>query len=99
MQKLKCFQFYKNLRKQFQVHHQKQRRLATKSPRYKSSEKIDNTKFKGVQLQNKVTPLVIWDLHHEGVGLVSNLRITPDAIFVHLCGLRLLIIQAQLVKF
>jgi hypothetical protein len=50
MQKLKCFQFCKKFRKQSQVHHQKWGQPATKSPRYESSEKLNNTKFKGVQL-------------------------------------------------
>ncbi len=54
---------------------------ATKSPRYESSKNYDNTKLKGVQLQDKGTPLVVWDFHHEGVGPMSNLRTTPKVIF------------------
>jgi hypothetical protein len=80
MQKLKCFQFCKNLCRQFQVHHQKKGRHATKSPRYENSEIFDNTKLKGVQCQDEGALLVVHDFHHEGVGLVSNLWMTPKVV-------------------
>jgi hypothetical protein len=41
---------------------------------YESSKKCDNTKFEGVQLQDEGTPLIVQDLHHEGVELMLNLR-------------------------
>ncbi len=80
IQKLNSFQFCKTIPKKIQVHCQKWGQLATKSPRYESLKKFDNTKFVGVWLWNKGAPLAIWDLHHEGVGLISNIRMTHGAI-------------------
>jgi hypothetical protein len=33
---------------------------------------------------------MVWDLHHEGARLVSNLGIILRVIFIHLCGLKLI---------
>jgi hypothetical protein len=44
-------------------------------------DKCDNTKFKEVQLQEKGAPLTVWDLHHNDVMLMSNLGMTPKAVF------------------
>jgi len=41
---------------------------------------VSNTKLKGVQFRNEGTPLGVRDLHHEGVGLVSNLGMIPKTI-------------------
>ncbi len=56
-------------------------RLVTKSSRCKSLKKCNNTKLKGVRLQNEGAPLVVQDLHHEDVVSMSNLGITLEAIF------------------
>jgi hypothetical protein len=43
-------------------------------------EKCNDTKFKGVQLQDKHTLLEVRDLHHEDVVLISNLEMTPEVV-------------------
>jgi hypothetical protein len=45
-----------------------------------SLEKYDNTKLEGVQLQDERTPLEVWDIHHEDVTLVSNLKMIPEVV-------------------
>jgi len=72
----KCFEFHKNFCGQFQVDHQKRGQLATKSLKYESLEKCDNIKLEG-------------DFHHKDVVSMSNLRMTPEALFHYLCSLKL----------
>jgi hypothetical protein len=81
MRRYKCFQFHNNLHKQFQIHHQKQGQLVTRSPGCKNSEKCDNTKLKGVQLQDERALIEFWDLHHEDGVSMSNLKMISEAIF------------------
>jgi hypothetical protein len=57
-----------------------QGQLTTKSPRYENLEKFDNTKLKGVWLQDEGALFVVWDFHHKSVGLMSNVRMIPWAI-------------------
>jgi hypothetical protein len=68
MQKWKCFQSRNNFHRRFQVHHQKRGRFTTKSLRCESSEKCNNTKLKGDQLQDGHTFFVVWGFHHEDVA-------------------------------
>jgi hypothetical protein len=56
-------------------------RPATKSPKYESSKKCNNTKFEWVQLWNEGLPLIVWNLHLEGVRSMSNQWMTPGAYF------------------
>jgi len=43
-------------------------------------KKIDTTKLKGASPQDKGTPFKVRDFHHEGVGLVLNIRTIPRAV-------------------
>ncbi len=55
--------------------------LQQNHPRCESSEKYNNTNFKGVQPQDKGAPLIVRNLHHEKVVSMSNLRMTPKVVF------------------
>jgi hypothetical protein len=48
---------------------------------YESLKKFDNTKFEWVWFWNEGTLFDVRDLHYEGVKLISNLKMTPKAIF------------------
>ncbi len=76
----KCFRFYNNLHRQFQVRHWKQGRFVTRSPRCESLAKYDSTRLEGVQLQNECTPLEVRVFCHEDATLGSNLKMTPKAV-------------------
>ncbi len=54
--------------------------LATKSLGCESSEKCNNTKLEGVQLQDERAPLTVWDIHHDDVASMWNLEMTFEAI-------------------
>jgi hypothetical protein len=59
----------------------KARSPSTKSPKYESLEKCDNTKLEGVQLQDEGTLFAVWDLHHKGVASMLNLKMTSKVVF------------------
>jgi len=44
-------------------------------------ENFDNTKLERVELQDKDTLLLVWDLHHKDVVSMSNLGMTPETVF------------------
>jgi len=44
-------------------------------------EKCDNTKFEGVELQDEGAPFVVSNLHHKDVVSMSNVEMTPEAVF------------------
>jgi hypothetical protein len=80
--KIKVFYFHNNLHIWFQVYHQKQGRLATRSQGCESSDKYNSIRLKGVQLQDAHL-LKFRFLHHEDVALWSNLEMTSKVV-IHL---------------
>jgi hypothetical protein len=80
----KYLQFRKNLHRRFQVCHQKQGQLATRSPKCESSEKYDSIRLEGVQLQDERTLSEVRVLHRKDGTLGSDLEMPPEVIFYSL---------------
>ncbi len=53
-----------------------------------SSEKCNNIKFEGDQFQNERAPFTVWDFHHEGAALRSNLEMTLESVLHSLVQLK-----------